>query len=148
MPKTRSGWKSYERRVAEILGGARIPVTGRTGPGDDPGDVALPGWYIEVRDRNILAVGAWFREVVYQARVGGTRPMLVVKVPGTRCGPVAVLVLRDLVEVMRDARFARAFGPLQDAPDRRPAAAGGDVAGDARGRGSHAGAPAVRDDRA
>ncbi len=60
-------WKGTERRVAALLGGRRVPVSGR-GRGDAP-DIAHPWLALEVKDRvtrrawllDALAVGATLR---------------------------------------------------------------------------------------
>jgi hypothetical protein len=48
-------WKATERRIAALLGGRRVPVSGR-GRGDQP-DVAPPWFSLEVKDRDTLIVG-------------------------------------------------------------------------------------------
>ncbi len=98
--------------VARLLGAKRIPVTGRTGTGEDPGDVELPGWYIEVRDRAKPLPTAWFLKAAFQALLKGTRPLVVYKIPGSGLGPVAMVRLKDLAEVL--ARAQRAGDPGQD----------------------------------
>ncbi len=45
----RSSWKRCEREIAKLLGGTRIPVTGRKGP-----DVEHPRLSIEVKSRKDL----------------------------------------------------------------------------------------------
>ena len=56
-------WKSGERRVAELLGGRRVPVSGRT-RGDCP-DVEHPSLSIECKSRKKLP--AWIEDAVKQA---------------------------------------------------------------------------------
>ena len=48
-------WKACERRVAELLGGKRIPVSGRT-RGDCP-DIEHPTLSIECKSRKKLPAG-------------------------------------------------------------------------------------------
>ena len=50
----RSSWKRAERAIARILGGTRIPVTGRKGP-----DVAHPTLSVEVKSRTDLPQYLW-----------------------------------------------------------------------------------------
>lgn len=104
MPRTRSGWKQYERRVIALLGGRRIPVTGRSGPGGDPGDGELPGYYVEVRDRARARPIRWFREVAQEAREAGGTPVLIFKGPTPALSPLVLMRLRDFEEVYRGAR--------------------------------------------
>ncbi len=42
-------WKATERKIAALLGGRRVPVSGR-GRGDAP-DIARPWLALEVKDR-------------------------------------------------------------------------------------------------
>jgi hypothetical protein len=50
----RSSWKRAERAIAAILGGKRIPVTGRKGP-----DIAHPQLSVEVKSRTDLPQYLW-----------------------------------------------------------------------------------------
>lgn len=50
-------WKTAERRIAAILGGRRVPVSGR-GRGDGP-DIAHPLLSIEVEDRASFPATGW-----------------------------------------------------------------------------------------
>ncbi len=56
-------WKACERRVAEVLGGRRIPVTGRQ-RGDAP-DIEHPTLSIECKSRKKLP--AWIEDAMKQA---------------------------------------------------------------------------------
>ena len=56
-------WKQAERRVAELLGGKRVPVSGRT-RGDCP-DVEHPTLSIECKSRKKLP--AWIEDAMRQA---------------------------------------------------------------------------------
>jgi hypothetical protein len=89
-------WKTCERRIAELLGGRRVPVSGRT-RGDAP-DVAHERFSIEVKSRKTLP--AWLLDALAQARAA------------TKDGRVPVAVLhqdgqqyRDALVVMRLADF-------------------------------------------
>jgi hypothetical protein len=89
-------WKTCERRIAQLLGGRRVPVSGRT-RGDTP-DVAHERLSIEVKSRKTLP--AWLLDALAQARAA------------TKDGRVPVAVLhqdhkqyRDAVVVMRLGDF-------------------------------------------
>lgn len=56
-------WKKIERKVADILGGVRVPVTGRQ-RGDAP-DVLHRLWSIEVKHRKALP--EWLFDAMEQA---------------------------------------------------------------------------------
>ncbi len=57
-------WKACERRIAEILGGQRIPVTGRH-RGETP-DIEHAALSIEVKSRKSLPV--WLLKALNQAQ--------------------------------------------------------------------------------
>jgi hypothetical protein len=57
-------WKQAERRIAELLGGQRIPVTGRQ-RGDTP-DIEHAALSIEVKSRKSLP--AWLLKALNQAQ--------------------------------------------------------------------------------
>ncbi len=61
-------WKSCERRVAAILGGRRVPVSGRQ-RGDAP-DILHPRLSVEVKSRSKLP--AWIEEGMRQAEISST----------------------------------------------------------------------------
>ena len=95
------GWKRTERLIARILGGTRVPVSGR-GRGDQP-DVRHPWLSIEVKARAELP--AWLLDALAQAEAAATPDQL----------PIAVLHEagqrhdRALV-VLRLADFVAWFG--------------------------------------
>ena len=69
-------WKSCERRVAKVLGGERVPVSGRT-RGDAP-DVLHDHLSIEVKSRRRLP--AWIEDAMKQAEASakdGQLPVVV-----------------------------------------------------------------------
>lgn len=99
MPDKR--WKASERRIARLLGGERVPVSGR-GRGDQP-DVRHPWLSIECKDRKELP--AWLLDALAQAEAAAAPDRL----------PIAVLHEagqrhdRSLV-VLRLADFVAWFG--------------------------------------
>ena len=89
-------WKTCERRIAQLLGGQRVPVSGRA-RGYAP-DVEHPDLAIECKSRRQLP--AWLLDALAQARAA------------TKDGRVPVVVLhqdrqqyRDALVVMRLADF-------------------------------------------
>lgn len=106
-------WKRAEREAARVLGGRRIPVPGRQGAGEDPGDVQLPGWYVEVRARRRVDLAAWWAHTQEDAQAAGARPLLVIKPPGRGRQLLAVVDLVDLAEVHRAANIAGAPSQAQ-----------------------------------
>jgi len=69
-------WKATERRIAALLGGRRVPVSGR-GRGDQP-DIAHPWLALEVKDRATLP--AWLLDALDQAEKSATPAQLPVAV--------------------------------------------------------------------
>lgn len=69
-------WKNAERRIADIIGGERVPVTGRQ-RGSAP-DIAHPIWSIEVKHRAKLP--DWLHDAMAQAvasNKGGQLPIVI-----------------------------------------------------------------------
>jgi hypothetical protein len=85
-------WKACERRIAELLGGRRIPVSGRT-RGDCP-DVEHPTLSIECKSRKKLP--AWIEDAMNQAEASAKDGRLPVVVLHQDRGPYAesLVVLR------------------------------------------------------
>lgn len=69
-------WKAIERRIAALLGGRRVPVSGR-GRGDQP-DIAHRWLSLEVKDRATLP--AWLLDALDQAEASATAEQLPVAV--------------------------------------------------------------------
>ncbi|MDP9478482.1 MAG: hypothetical protein M3R38_22840, partial [Actinomycetota bacterium] len=61
-------WKQAERRIAAILGGRRIPVSGR-GRGDNP-DIEHPRLCVEVKAH--ASFPAWLESALRQAEFSAT----------------------------------------------------------------------------
>lgn len=95
-------WKATERRVAEILGGERVPVSGRV-RGSAP-DIEHPLLSLEVKSRK--SVPAWLTEALEQATASsrdGRPPVAVVHEAGKP--------YRDALAVMRLEDLAALIGP-------------------------------------
>jgi hypothetical protein len=104
-------WKKVERKIAELIGGRRVPVTGRQ-RGDAP-DIAHDWLSVEVKHRRILP--DWILDALCQAKASAA---------GTDKLPIAILHQKhkphdcDLV-VITLADFRAHFGavlPEADAP--------------------------------
>lgn len=92
-------WKRAERRIAQLVGGRRVPVTGRRGQPD----VAHPWLAVEVKTRERLP--RWLVAALAQARGAASSDQL----------PVAVLHergmrYRDALVVLRLGDFLDWFG--------------------------------------
>lgn len=89
---TERRWKATERRIAALLGGQRVPVSGR-GRGDQP-DVRHPWLSIECKDR--AALPAWLLDALAQAEASASPdqlPLAVLHAAGRRHAD-ALVVLR------------------------------------------------------
>lgn len=69
-------WKATERHIARLVGGRRVPVTGRA-RGDTP-DIAHPWLSIECKDRATLP--AWLLDALAQAEAAATPSQLPIAV--------------------------------------------------------------------
>jgi hypothetical protein len=99
-PQNRKIWKRTERAVAALLGGARVPVSGR-GRGDVP-DIAHPVLAIEVKHRR--DVPEWLLDALRQAEAAardGRVPVAIIHRHGGRhADDLAVLRLADLAALV------------------------------------------------
>ncbi len=88
-------WKACERRVAELLGGHRVPVSGRV-RGDAP-DIEHPTLSVEVKSRK--KIPAWLEDALLQAEASaknGQLPIAVLHQDGQRyTDSLVVLRLED-----------------------------------------------------
>ena len=94
-------WKSAERKIASLLGGQRVPITGRQ-RGSAP-DIAHPTLSIEVKHRENFP--AWLLDALDQAEqsmVSGEQvPIAVLHQKGMKYEDcLAVMRLSDLVKVL------------------------------------------------
>ena len=95
-------WKACERRIAELLGGQRVPVSGRT-RGDCP-DVEHATLAIECKSRKKLP--AWIENAMRQAEASAKDGRLPVVVLHQDRAPYAeslvVLRLNDFAEYLKE----------------------------------------------
>jgi len=92
---TDKAWKRAERRVADVFGGTRVPITGRA-RGSAP-DVAHPLYALEVKYRKRLP--EWIKDAMSQARAsvrGDQWPVVVLVERGGEM--LCVVDPKDLVE--------------------------------------------------
>jgi hypothetical protein len=94
-------WKTCERKVAALLGGKRVPVSGRT-RGDSP-DVRHEHLSIEVKSRQRLP--AWIEDAMKQAetcRKEGQFPIAVLHQDGTKYKDALVMIrLSEFVNIAK-----------------------------------------------
>jgi len=88
-------WKRCEREIASLLGGKRVPITGRS-RGDVP-DIRHPWLSVEVKSRKSLP--AWLKDAVSQARAAATEYQLPVAIlhqaVARHANDLVVMTLRD-----------------------------------------------------
>jgi hypothetical protein len=93
-------WKVAERRVAEILGGERVPINGRQ-RGSAP-DIVHDTLSLEVKSRK--SIPAWLTEALEQATASsrdGRLPASVIHVQGKPYADALVMVrLGDFAEYL------------------------------------------------
>ena len=94
-------WKACERRIAELLGGRRIPITGRQ-RGETP-DIEHEALSIEVKSRKSLP--AWLLDALNQAQAAskaGKVPVVVLHQDrAAYTESLVVLRLKDYAEHLR-----------------------------------------------
>jgi hypothetical protein len=91
---TNPAWKRTERRIAAILGGRRVPITGRQ-RGDVP-DVSHPLWSVEVKHRQTLP--GWLCAAVEQSQAAampGQIPIAVIHEHGRPYAAALVVMTLD-----------------------------------------------------
>ena len=92
-------WKSAERKIAELLGGKRVPVTGRQ-RGDAP-DIEHPFFSVEVKHWQTLP--NWLHEAMEQAEKsvrGNKIPIAVLHETGTKYDKALTVVrLGDMIKL-------------------------------------------------
>lgn len=97
-------WKAVERRIAEFLGGERVPVTGRQ-RGNAP-DVAHPDFAIEVKHRERMPF--WLKDAMDQAvksRRGDQLPVVILHEKNQRVENCYVMIqLKDLMGIEDELR--------------------------------------------
>ena len=94
-------WKACERKVAALLGGRRIPVSGR-GRGDNP-DIHHELFSIEVKSRKTIP--AWLEDAMRQAEASakdGRLPVVVLHEDRTPYAESLVLLrLSDFADYLK-----------------------------------------------
>ncbi len=107
-------WKRAQRRIAELLGGQRVPVSGR-GRGD-VADIACDRLAVEVKSRKTLP--AWLEDALRQAEAcakGGQLPVVVLHEGGSRYADALVVTrlssfVQSLTECSEDDENVRREG--------------------------------------
>jgi hypothetical protein len=97
-------WKACERKIAELLGGTRVPVSGRA-RGEAP-DIEHPVFSVEVKSRAKLP--AWIEDAMRQAEScarEGKIPVVVLHEAGCRYADAVVMCrLSKFVELLETKR--------------------------------------------
>jgi hypothetical protein len=111
-------WKQAERRIAAILGGERVPVSGR-GRGFAP-DIEHPALAVEVKTRASLP--AWIEDAMRQAEAAAEVDARHFDLPHKT--PITVLhndrkPYRDALVLIRLSEFSEMVRELERNPDRK-----------------------------
>ncbi len=105
---------------AALAGWRRIPVSGRTGASEDPGDAAAGHFYVEMRSRNEPRPIRWFAEVSREAAKHAQVPLLIFRGPRSSLSPLAIMLWADLAEVIQLAQRAADAGPAAHDASHHP----------------------------
>jgi len=97
-------WKAEERRVAELTGGRRTPLSG-SNSAITASDVIHPKLYVEVKTRKSSAVITLFKDVEQKARRENKVPLL------------SIISERKRVWVMRPKDLAKINKYIEEAND-------------------------------
>jgi hypothetical protein len=105
---TRSGWKSFERRIAADLGGRRIPVTGLDRHG---ADVVTTMFHVQTKLRKAIPdwLFDWLGGICGTAGDAGKTGILILKTPRMRDSESLV--------VMRFGDFVALHGKPEERAD-------------------------------
>jgi len=99
-------WKAVERAIARLLGGRRVPVSGRQ-RGDAP-DIEHPFFSLEVKHRKELP--DWILDAMEQAKsskTGDKIPMVILHKKNTKFeNSLAVLEIRDIIAIVARMKTA------------------------------------------
>lgn len=91
-----TAWKATERFVASVLGGTRVPITGRQ-RGDVP-DIAHPRYSIEVKRRSApTAFPSWLTFAIHKAEGEGREAVVLID---DERGPLVILRLNHFVDLV------------------------------------------------
>jgi hypothetical protein len=88
---TNPAWKRTERRIAALLGGTRVPVSGRQ-RGDQP-DIEHPELSVEVKHRG--SIPGWLTDAMQQAEAAAGAdqlPIVVIHQAGSRYADALVVL--------------------------------------------------------
>ena len=89
-------WKSVERRVASMLGGERVKLSG-INSGYSSGDVLDPNYLIEVKTKKQSSLHRLFSKVEKEAKAEQKTPLLVMHQKNTS-KYLAVMDLEELIK--------------------------------------------------
>jgi len=93
-------WKSFERRIADGLGGRRIPVPESQQRETDQGDVAHPVFFVECKKRKNISIPAWWKQTQDKAKALRKIPLLCISSERLR-RPIIVMNFNDFKRLYR-----------------------------------------------
>jgi len=99
-------WKSFERRIADGLGGRRIPVSESLQRETDQGDVAHPIFFIECKKRKNISIPAWWRQTEDKAKALRKIPLLCISSERFE-RPVVIMNFRDFKRLYRRSEWEK-----------------------------------------
>lgn len=97
-PTSKSAWKQLERRVAEMFGTKRVPLSGSNSGHNTNSDSLHPKLYIECKLRQKIAIWQLFEDTERKAKAEDKIPIVAIKQKGAK-GELLVIRPHDLQKI-------------------------------------------------
>ena len=99
-PTSKSTWKGFERRVAEMFGTKRVPLSGSNSGHNTNSDSLHPKLYIECKVRQKIAIWQLFIDTEKKAKNEDKIPIVAIKQKGEK-GELFVIRPADLQKIAK-----------------------------------------------
>lgn len=97
-PTSSTGWKSLERRIADMFGTKRVPLSGSNSGHNTNSDSLHPKLYIECKLRQKIAIWQLFEDTERKAKAEDKIPIVAIKQKGAK-GELLVIRPHDLQKI-------------------------------------------------
>lgn len=97
-PTSKTTWKSLERRVADMFGTKRVPLSGSNSGHNTNSDSLHPKLYIECKLRQKIAIWQLFEDTERKAKAEDKIPIVAIKQKGAK-GELLVIRPHDLQKI-------------------------------------------------
>lgn len=108
-PTSKSAWKQLERRIAEMFGTKRVPLSGSNSGHNTNSDSLHPKLYIECKLRQKIAIWPLFVDTEKKAKVENKIPIVAIKQKGEK-GELLVIRPTDLQKIAEIQREGEKSG--------------------------------------